>query len=88
MPNEDRLAVTITPVVSFDRLDRVTDGVAEIQHGAHTGLLTFILRDDLGLQLATAGDDGSQALGITGENRLDGSFEHRRKTLRRESRRT
>ncbi len=40
------LAVLESPAITGNRLDRVADRVAEVQHGAETGLLALVAGDD------------------------------------------
>ena len=49
--------------ITRDGLERVADGVAVVQNSAQPAL-ALVLRDDLGFDLATAGDDVRRALGV------------------------
>ena len=56
------LAVQVTAAVAGNRFDRVADGMAEIEDRAAAGLFAFVAGDDVGLELARAGDDRAQGV--------------------------
>ncbi len=71
----DRLAVLECAAVTCDGLDGVADRVAEIQHRPQAGLLTLVMRHDIGLQAAAPGDDLTDRRRVLGQDRLGMVFE-------------
>ena len=63
------------PVIAGDRLDRMADGVAEVEHGSRARFLALVLRHDLGFEPAASRDDRPQGLAAAVEYRLGPGFQ-------------
>ena len=67
----DRDRFAVQQRVTGGRLERVPDGVAVVEHGAHARSLELVGRDDARLDLDAPGDHVGQHVGVTRDERLD-----------------